>query len=102
MLRFLALGVSVLALVFPAFAGRADDTAPLPKVDPAAIKSDIAEFASDEMNGRHFQSEEGKRAAQLLADKLAAAGAAPLEGRGSMLVPVGRFPFLLTLKKEWI
>ena len=92
MLRFLALGLSVLALVLPAFARAADDTAPLPKVDPAAIKSDIAEFASDEMNGRHFQSEEGKRAAQLLADKLAAAGAAPLEGRGSMLVPVGRFP----------
>lgn len=92
MQRFLALGLSVLALMLPASARAADDTAPLPKVDPAAIKSDIAEFASDEMNGRHFQSEEGKRAAQLLADKLAAAGAAPLEGRGSMLVPVGRFP----------
>ncbi len=92
MQRFLALCLSVLALVLPAPARAADDTAPLPKVDPAAIKSDIAEFASDEMNGRHFQSEEGKRAAQLLADKLAAAGAAPLAGRGSMLVPVGRFP----------
>jgi hypothetical protein len=92
MQRFLALCLSVLALVLPAPARAADDTAPLPKVDPAAIKSDIAEFASDEMNGRHFQSEEGKRAAQLLADKLAAAGATPLAGRGSMLVPVGRFP----------
>ena len=71
MQRFLALGLSVLALMLPASARAADDTAPLPKVDPAAIKSDIAEFASDEMNGRHFQSEEGKRAAQLLADNSA-------------------------------
>jgi hypothetical protein len=63
MQRFLALCLSVLALVLPTPARAADDTAPLPKVDPAAIKSDIAEFASDEMNGRHFQSEEGKRAA---------------------------------------
>ena len=92
MQRFLVLGVSVLALAFSAFARAADDTAPLPKVDPAAIKSDIAEFASDEMNGRSFQSEDGKRAARWLADKLAAAGATPLEGRDTMFVPVGRFP----------
>ena len=92
MQRILLLGASVLALALSAIVGAADETAPLPKVDPSAIKSDIVEFASDEMNGRHFQSEEGKRAAKWLADKLAAAGATPLEGRDSMFVPVGRFP----------
>lgn len=64
----------------------------LPSVDPAKIRAHIEEFASDEMNGRYFRSPEGKRAAQWLADKLAEAGAVPLEGRDSMLVPVARVP----------
>jgi len=63
-----------------------------PSVDPAKIRAHITEFASDEMNGRYFRSPEGMRAAQWVADKLAEAGAVPLEGRDSMLVPVARMP----------
>ncbi|MCE2882150.1 MAG: M20/M25/M40 family metallo-hydrolase [Planctomycetaceae bacterium] len=63
-----------------------------PTIDPERIRANIAEFASDEMNGRAFRSEEGKLAAQWVAERLAAAGAKPLEGRDSMLVPVGRMP----------
>jgi ABC-type amino acid transport substrate-binding protein len=92
MLRILALCASVLTLAISAFARAADDASTLPKVDPAAIKADIVAFSTDEMNGRYFRSEEGARAATWLADKLAAAGAKPLEGRDSMLVPVAKFP----------
>ena len=63
-----------------------------PSVDPARIRAHITEFASDEMNGRSFRSPEGHRAAQWVAYKLAEAGAVPLEGRDSMLVPVARMP----------
>jgi hypothetical protein len=83
MLRILALCASVLTLAISAFARAADDASTLPKVDPAAIKADIVAFSTDEMNGRYFRSEEGARAATWLADKLAAAGAKPLEGRDS-------------------
>jgi len=47
MLRILALGASFLSLAFSAPARAADDASTLPKVDPAAIKADIVEFASD-------------------------------------------------------
>ena len=90
--RFLATGVLFLSLFVSSLARAGDNAPPLPKVDPAAIKADITAFAADDMNGRSFQSEEGKRAARWLADKLAAAGARPLDGRDSMLVPVGKFP----------
>ena len=92
MLRILALCASVLTLAISAFARAADDASTLPKVDPAAIKADTVAFSTDEMNGRYFRSEEGARAATWLADKLTAAGAKPLEGRDSMLVPVAKFP----------
>ena len=52
--------------------------------------ANLAELASDEMNGRSFRSDDGKRAAEWVAAKFAAAGAVPLQGRASMLVPVAK------------
>ncbi|MFM1804165.1 MAG: hypothetical protein RL136_1044, partial [Planctomycetota bacterium] len=66
------------------------------------MKANLAELASDEMNGRSFRSEDGKRAADWLAAKLAAAGAKPLEGRDSMLVPVARMPAASPNVVAWI
>ncbi|MFM7050754.1 MAG: M20/M25/M40 family metallo-hydrolase [Planctomycetota bacterium] len=63
-----------------------------PAIDAARLRSDIAELSSDRFNGRAFRSPEGKLAAQWVADRLAAAGARPIDGRESMLVPVGRMP----------
>ena len=54
--------------------------------------ANLAELASDEMNGRSFRSDDGKRAAEWVAAKFAAAGAVPLQGRASMLVPVAKMP----------
>ncbi len=60
--------------------------------DSARICADLAELASDEMNGRSFRSEDGKRAAAWVAAKFTAAGAKPLAGRDTMLIPVARIP----------
>jgi ABC-type amino acid transport substrate-binding protein len=66
----------------------------IPKIDPALLKANVVEFSSDAMNGRSFRSEDGKRAAEWVAKKLADAGAKPLvkdkAGNESMLVPIGR------------
>ncbi|MGA1224642.1 MAG: M20/M25/M40 family metallo-hydrolase [Phycisphaerales bacterium] len=84
--------------------GAVADDAPsvIPTIDPARMKANLAELASDEMNGRSFRSEDGKRAADWLAAKLAAAGAKPLEGRDSMLVPVARMPAASPNVVAWI
>jgi ABC-type amino acid transport substrate-binding protein len=88
---FLQVLLSLSAAVNLAVAPPAATDTP-PSVDPAKIRAHITEFASDEMNGRYFRSPEGMRAAQWVADKLAEAGAVPLDGRDSMLVPVARMP----------
>jgi ABC-type amino acid transport substrate-binding protein len=81
-------------------------TSSIPTIDPAPIRANIAAFAADEFNGRSFRSEEGKRAAQWVAEKLAAAGAKPLvkgaDGRESMLVPIGRMPAAAPNVVAWI
>ena len=81
-------------------------TSSIPTIDPAPIRANIAAFAADEFNGRSFRSEEGKRAAQWVAEKLAAAGAKPLvkgaDGRESMLVPIGRMPAAAPKVVAWI
>ncbi len=64
----------------------------LPAIDEARLCADLAELASDAMNGRSFRSEDGKRAAAWVADRFADAGLSPLEGRDGMLVPIGRAP----------
>ncbi|MFM7259997.1 MAG: M20/M25/M40 family metallo-hydrolase, partial [bacterium] len=78
----------------------------IPKIDPEAIRADIAALAADDFNGRSFRSEDGRRAAQWIADKLAAAGAKPLvkgtDGTASMLVPVGRMPAAAPNVVAWI
>ncbi|MFM1868867.1 MAG: hypothetical protein RL591_2275, partial [Planctomycetota bacterium] len=81
-------------------------TSSVPKIDPAPIRANIAALAADEFNGRSFRSEEGKRAAQWVAEKLAAAGAKPFakgaDGRASMLVPIGRMPAAAPNVVAWI
>jgi Iap family predicted aminopeptidase len=52
------------------------------------IRADIAELASDEMNGRHWRSEDGWRAARWVAARFAGAGLEPLPGRTDMFVAV--------------
>ena len=78
----------------------------IPTIDPAPIRANIAALAADEFNGRSFRSEEGKRAAEWVAEKLAAAGAKPLakgaDGRESMLVPIGRMPAAAPNVVAWI
>ena len=92
MRRLHALALAALALL-PGIPARADDTGGvIPRIDPAPMRANLAELASDEMNGRFFRSDDGRRAADWIARKLADAGAQPLEGRGSMLVPIGRMP----------
>ena len=73
------------------FSQQSPSVAPAP---PAAgrICANITELASDAMNGRSFRSDDGKRAAAWVAAKFAAAGAVPLAGRESMLIPVARMP----------
>ena len=72
----------------------AGDSTVIPKIDPAVLKANVAELSSDAMNGRSFRSEDGKRAAEWVAKKLADAGAKPLvkdkDGHETMLVPIGR------------
>lgn len=77
-----------LAVLLPAAIG----DVPFPTIDPAAIRRHVEHLASDEMNGRAFRSDEARLAAAWIAERLAEAGAKPLEGRDSMLVPVGRMP----------
>jgi len=81
-------------------------TSVIPKIDPEAIRADIATLASDDFKGRSFRSEEARRAAQWIADELAAAGAKPLvkstDGTASMLVPVGRMPAAAPNVVAWI
>ncbi len=84
----LALLSSVVALTDPPQASR--------------IASDIAELSSDAMNGRAFHSEDGVRAAQWVAAKLAQSGAKPLDGRDSMLVPIARDPKASPNVVAWI
>ena len=70
------------------------DSTVIPKIDPSVLKANVAELSSDAMNGRSFRSEDGKRAAEWVAKKLAEAGAKPLvkdkDGHDTMLVPLGR------------
>ena len=91
--RFLAILLPLLCALPCAGRAVADDPAGVfPSIDPARMRANLVDFSSDEFNGRSFRSEEGKRAAEWLARKLAEAGAKPLEGRDSMLVPVARMP----------
>jgi hypothetical protein len=57
-------------------------------IDAESIRTDIAELASDEMNGRFWRSEDGWRAARWVAARFADAGLEPLPGRADMFVPV--------------
>lgn len=57
-------------------------------IDAESIRADIAELASDEMNGRFWRSEDGWRAARWVAARFADAGLEPLPGRSDMFVPV--------------
>jgi len=100
-----------LTFVQPATAALADDKAPtretvVPTIEPEAIRANIARLAADDFNGRSFRSEDGKRAAQWVAEQLAAAGAKPLvklaDGTESMLVPIGRMPQAAPNVVAWI
>ncbi|MFM2165023.1 MAG: hypothetical protein RL325_1460, partial [Planctomycetota bacterium] len=102
MLRSLSLAVAALALLLTVPAPADDGASVFPKIDPARMKANLAELASDEMNGRSFRSDDGKRAAEWIARKLAEAGAKPLEGRASMLVPVERMPAASPNVVAWI
>lgn len=73
-----------------------------PAIDPARMSANLADLASDAMNGRSFRSDEGRRAAEWVARKLADAGAKPLDGRDSMLVPVARMPAASPNVVAWI
>ena len=61
---------------------------PCDSIDAGAIRADIAELASDEMNGRHWRSEDGWRAARWVAARFSDAGLRPLPGRDDMFVAV--------------
>ena len=61
---------------------------PCDSIDAGSIRADIAELASDEMNGRHWRSEDGWRAARWVAARFADAGLQPLPGRTDMFVAV--------------
>jgi hypothetical protein len=61
---------------------------PCDAIDAGPIRADIAELASDEMNGRFWRSEDGWRAARWVAARFAAAGLQPLPGRADMFVAV--------------
>ncbi len=61
---------------------------PCDAIDAGSIRADIAELASDEMNGRHWRSEDGWRAARWVAARFADAGLEPLPGRTDMFVAV--------------
>ncbi|MEY4117086.1 MAG: hypothetical protein RLZZ116_414 [Planctomycetota bacterium] len=101
--RFLAILLPLLCALPCAGRAVADDPAGVfPAIDPARMRANLVDFASDEFNGRSFRSEEGKRAAEWLARKLAEAGAKPLEGRESMLVPVARMPAASPNVVAWI
>ena len=96
------LAVATFALFACAIVLADDPSTVIPKIDAARMKANVAELASDAMNGRAFRSEDGKRAAAWLARKLAEAGAKPLEGRDSMLVPVARMPAASPNVVAWI
>ena len=101
--RFLAILLPLLCALPCAGRAVADDPAGVfPSIDPARMRANLVDFSSDEFNGRSFRSEEGKRAAEWLARKLAEAGAKPLEGRDSMLVPVARMPAASPNVVAWI
>ncbi len=78
------------AAVFASTALRADDSKYVTPIAPEAIASNLKELASDAMNGRSFRSDDGRRAAKWVAEKLAAAGAVPLPGRESMEIAIAR------------
>ncbi|MFZ4749255.1 MAG: M20/M25/M40 family metallo-hydrolase [Phycisphaerales bacterium] len=98
----LALAPALTVAQPPHAADAGDGKSVIPKIDPARMKANVAELASDAMNGRSFRSEDGKRAAEWVAAKLAEAGAKPLEGRASMLVPVERMPAASPNVVAWI
>jgi ABC-type amino acid transport substrate-binding protein len=101
--RFLAILLPLLCALPCAGRAVADDPAGVfPSIDPARMRANLVDFSSDEFNGRSFRSEDGKRAAEWLARKLAEAGAKPLEGRDSMLVPVARMPAASPNVVAWI
>ena len=101
--RILAPFLSLLCSALCAATAVADEPASVfPTIDPARMRANLVDFSSDEFNGRSFRSEEGKRAAEWLARKLAEAGAKPLEGRDSMLVPVARMPAASPNVVAWI
>ncbi len=82
MLQILACVALVLSQVTP----------PSAAPDSTRICADLADLASDAMNGRSYRSEDGKRAAAWVAAKFAAAGAKPISERDSMLIPIARQP----------
>ena len=51
------------------------------------ILADVEFLSSDEMNGRHYRSKEGKLAAKYIADEWEKAGLVPLLGKTSMYLP---------------
>ena len=80
--RIASVLLAALLAAIPAARLRADDPAAIvPRIDAARMKANLAALASDAMNGRSFRSEDGRRAAEWIAAKLAEAGAKPLEGR---------------------
>ena len=103
MRRLLRSASVLLAALLAATPLRADDPATIvPRIDAARMKANLVELASDAMNGRSFRSEDGRRAAGWIAAKLAEAGAKPLEGRDSMLVPMARRPAASPNVVAWI
>ncbi|MEY5032048.1 MAG: hypothetical protein RL354_1079 [Planctomycetota bacterium] len=101
--RIASVLLAALLAAIPAARLRADDPAAIvPRIDAARMKANLAALASDAMNGRSFRSEDGRRAAEWIAAKLAEAGAKPLEGRDSMLVPVARMPAASPNVVAWI
>ena len=62
---------------------------PLSTITQIGILDDITWLASDEMQGRHYRSNEARKAAKYIADKWKLAGLAPLSNKHSMYLPTG-------------
>jgi hypothetical protein len=60
---------------------------PIHTITPGMILADVEFLSSDEMNGRHYRSKEGKLAAKYIADEWEKAGLVPLLGKTSMYLP---------------
>ena len=62
---------------------------PVSTITAHAILQDVSWLASDEMRGRHYRSNEARKAAKYIADKWKLAGFTPLPTKTSMYLPTG-------------